>query len=959
MNEKEARKALDWFRVPLGDDSDSRVFILGCFARYATLYSQQVRALNLVTALRGAGLIPRGHPPRIAVIGAGAGGLMAAAGAAHYRASVEVFEELETPLAFQRNNRQRWLHPYIYDWPNEEDVSKNARLPLLNWSADYAHAVALTIEDRWKSLKASNASLTDRYNVDSLSIRPRGGKLELTWNDDKGARDSVQFDIVIVAVGFGLEKETSYSRSYWSEDDSDCIFRKSHEDQQWLVSGSGDGALTDLMRLCLKDFRHEKIASLFSTATDYESIKEELRQIHASPRAADPSWISEEFDKLSVGTLCAALKDARRKRGPEISLVTDKPLYANTSSILNRLVVRVLAASGAFKLLSGRTEIEPIATGFKVKLNGVLQKKFFNRVIVRHGPEKSFSQKTFPIIWKASRRLRNSWKGLSREEDLTRKRLWQPGSFGPEGDPETPEVNLRGEFLRQAEQFGLRAQELLMYKELKEDGTATIHYRIDGLTTQRETLRGIRIYYESTAGVIGSPELIGEPVLSATSKRLKHEWKRDKLADQSDLLFSSIEKAQEYRRKLSGEFLFAKPLKPFDPPTNIGFSFPILSGDAFSSWEFEQLYGTGTWLHFDNKPTSKPTEYLAKVVWFPIEKLTLSVSFPTRLTGPVSHSHFACPHVSDITQSEIVQNGIVQIYPPVNTKFSPAVSPWEREGTAGGKASGSLLSQTARTWELTVAKPSVGTCYSLDWELTQSSRSESDLKIERKVEQLRQIFLEHGERRRSDTKLDARTAAISKAFLRLYKKLYSKYGLNDPDERFEVSLMTYCTARKKLIVVEKLVSGDEADELWNFWLPFGFGLAGACFRQADRAFLYVRRHENEPEPAESFGQLPQHYIDVARTIKHDVLISLPINHPDYRHFHKNAVGFEQARKCVGIVNLGSSSERTKLRALKNKPLQDNVSDSTINRLPLVKLQAMCQAFCDEIHIRFGNGAACS
>ncbi|MGC2403683.1 MAG: hypothetical protein WA510_28080 [Acidobacteriaceae bacterium] len=47
------------------------VYVLGCFARHVTLYSQQVRAFNLVYGLHVLGRIQKGT--RVAVIGAGAG----------------------------------------------------------------------------------------------------------------------------------------------------------------------------------------------------------------------------------------------------------------------------------------------------------------------------------------------------------------------------------------------------------------------------------------------------------------------------------------------------------------------------------------------------------------------------------------------------------------------------------------------------------------------------------------------------------------------------------------------------------------------------------------------------------------------------------------------------------------------------------------------------------------------
>jgi hypothetical protein len=67
---------IERFRVP----GYPAIYVLGSFARHQTLYSQQVRALNLVAALWKTKNMIR--ESRVAVVGGDAAGLMAAAGAA-------------------------------------------------------------------------------------------------------------------------------------------------------------------------------------------------------------------------------------------------------------------------------------------------------------------------------------------------------------------------------------------------------------------------------------------------------------------------------------------------------------------------------------------------------------------------------------------------------------------------------------------------------------------------------------------------------------------------------------------------------------------------------------------------------------------------------------------------------------------------------------------------------------
>jgi hypothetical protein len=55
---------LKLFQVP-----HQRIYVLGCFARHVTIDSQQVRALNLISALRREELFA--NNPKVAVIGSG------------------------------------------------------------------------------------------------------------------------------------------------------------------------------------------------------------------------------------------------------------------------------------------------------------------------------------------------------------------------------------------------------------------------------------------------------------------------------------------------------------------------------------------------------------------------------------------------------------------------------------------------------------------------------------------------------------------------------------------------------------------------------------------------------------------------------------------------------------------------------------------------------------------------
>src|SRR4051812_43244684 len=98
------QQLLDLMRAPA--DRWSRVFILGSLERRVTLASQQSRALNLIHSLatQPAWTTQR---PRIAVIGAGVAGVMAAVAAADKGASVTILDREHEALSTQRDCHSR------------------------------------------------------------------------------------------------------------------------------------------------------------------------------------------------------------------------------------------------------------------------------------------------------------------------------------------------------------------------------------------------------------------------------------------------------------------------------------------------------------------------------------------------------------------------------------------------------------------------------------------------------------------------------------------------------------------------------------------------------------------------------------------------------------------------------------------------------------------------------------
>jgi HI0933-like protein len=914
------------------------IYILGCFARHVTLYSQQVRALNLVYGLYAIGELKAGE--QVVVIGAGAAGLMAAAAAAYLQCKVTLLEEMEGPMELQRNNRQRWIHPHIYDWPKFDSVGKSvgkdrADLPLLDWTPGYAENVAHQIEKKWEeSLKQNPANAI--YSVRNLRLQPQsaaketGSRYALSWNGHPGGGKIAYLNHIIVAVGFGLEPRSIARDSYWTEDDTDGSFRN-QEDQRWLVSGFGDGALTDLMRLCIHRFRHAEIAGLFDNTTGIHGVIEDLKRIHSDPHISDED-LSRSFSELAAVGLENIVRERLRKHGPNVGLTGQHPhLYSRGSSVLNRLIVLLLFRLNAFEYIPGPTgTITQEGDKFRVEFRSSGKIEVFDRVILRHGPD--------PQIYKFSQMclaghsfegLKEVWSKLSPATDLSRRPQWPPGFFGPEGEVLlVAGADADRKFADAVSRFGVKIANLTYFKEVRDDGSSTVTYSVEGITATGRDLSGVHFYYESIAGKIGPP------TLDPSSERQGMEWFPD---DPPELPDTSMDALEDKVRKLSGTVRFKKPLTPYDPPLSFTLRIIILNGDALSKWEFDQLYKPADRVHMDGQKLKGPMEYFARIVWCPVENLKIQLTLPqNRHFKTPTCSVFQLPDASPIAAEEVVHGSTLQMYPP--TKWQPKTVKWGKQETTGTEGSLRVSSSSAQTWELSVQRPQVGSCYSLDWGLSQARNHPELTQLADKAKDLRFALLRYRDARRDKLTLPAhQKQKVRSLFLKLHSDIAALQKESGVNEKFDVAFMTYNDfavgedRKYRLEFVDGTAAGGEpSPDLWKFWLPFGLGLAGACFKQGDRTYVYLGRYVDEKEIA------PEYYLPIPGGKQHSSMVAVPVDHPEwYESMAKK--GFDRSRQCIGVIDISVGSRSRWFDIIRRSKYSE-----------IIKLRPICQNFCDRI-----------
>lgn len=409
-------------------------YVLGVFESRVTLYSQQVRALNLVYALLKEGKI--GKTSKVAVIGGGAAGITAAAAAASQGCRVLLIEQAAVLMPLQQSNRSRWLHPHIYDWPAEHASKTDAGLPLLTWKAAAAGEVASNLSSAFRKLPFPSR-IREVLGVTNVRVHePRGGRLMVTWHPvpahhpnrrERRKYDDDFVEAVILAVGFGVEEPRTEvpTVSYWSNDDLDQQdVMQLGERVRILVSGNGDGGLIDLLRASLVGFRHDTMIQEFFGGVDITALKKELLSIEERARRDnDIEEMYRRYKRLSVPAKIKRAIESRMHKHREVTLNAASHIPINrNSSILNRFLAMQLLDLG----------VDFIGSPIK-SVTSQNQKHFvvfedgtsgdYDRIVLRHGPTPAI-RKYFPRVEELCEVLR----GRS-ELDQSRYPIWSEGFY--------------------------------------------------------------------------------------------------------------------------------------------------------------------------------------------------------------------------------------------------------------------------------------------------------------------------------------------------------------------------------------------------------------------------------------------------------------------------------------------------------------------------------------------------
>jgi hypothetical protein len=487
-------------------------YALGLFARRVTIRSQQVRGLNLIHALLATRRIGPGSS--LLVVGAGFGGLTAAAAAVRSGCRVTVVERTQSRLSLQRNCRHRFLHPHIYDWPFPGFRDPDAGLPILNWRADTADAVVRQIDSEIDALRS--VGLSEVFAVDSVTVTQKG----IAFWREKNANRTCEFEAVVLAVGYGLERDGPGAISYWADipidmDTSDGSAKKV------LISGSGDGAITDLTRACLVDSRQDKVMDLVLSAPNIDAVTQRVIEIENSLDSGDPEYLSSQYQDQGLDLRLTL----PRRKWDVFWAPGSASMFTPNSSALNRFIAAQLFHAGAFTplIMSGRTEkvTQSAGGGYEVVFSEGASERF-NIVVQRHGPVSRLPN-DFPSLANACASLKDTWR--PGDSDWTNRVLLENENFGgvsAKGATPTPDP-IYEEDLRRVKKFGYKISSVAdretvfvvvgtgLWQELLDRPAACIVQAAVNDAGKSRTRRAIILPYDAWRI---TPEIHDNPVIS-------------------------------------------------------------------------------------------------------------------------------------------------------------------------------------------------------------------------------------------------------------------------------------------------------------------------------------------------------------------------------------------------------------------------------------------------------------
>jgi hypothetical protein len=228
-------------------------FDLGGRLAPISIRDQMVRARMAVDRAIEEGLIGPQRP--LLAIGAGAAGATAAIHSASRVVPVVLIDGAPAPFLRQAGCRTRWIDPVQYDWPVSHWLQ--GRYPWappampLPWASGPANQIALAWALAVQLSRRRHRHLRVLFSTRLLGRPLRAAKMLRVTLGRRGRIVVGDFGMILSCVGAGTEQSTHGNYTgfdFWSTDP----FQQLSPNDRVLISGGGDGALQDYLRVVTK-----------------------------------------------------------------------------------------------------------------------------------------------------------------------------------------------------------------------------------------------------------------------------------------------------------------------------------------------------------------------------------------------------------------------------------------------------------------------------------------------------------------------------------------------------------------------------------------------------------------------------------------------------------------------------------------------------------------------------------
>lgn len=372
------------------------VYGIGIGARRVTYQSQQIRALNLPFHLEAASKIK--HGSKVAVVGAGLSGITVAAGLCWRGCDVTIFERADRAFHLFSGNSQRLIHPNIFKWPSPESTESKTDLPFLNWEAGTPATVVGQVMQGWTTDKRPMCL----YGMQVVCLKPEAsGKVYLMAkkcgkSPGRLVHENV-YDAVIMAVGFGEERRVPgiVSPSYWDMDNLMQDRISTSSPAKYLISGTGDGAISDLVRCLLRDFNFGALCGCESGLMNsrFMNAIAQVEKNAPADQLVAAAYYQAEYARIGVPSgLEKMFAETSRRHVTATINIGNGPFLNQNAQPLNRFLLHALNHQGLIdNVLTGELIRGEVSNNGRIRTffdpSSRLAELEFDQVIVRHGPK--------------------------------------------------------------------------------------------------------------------------------------------------------------------------------------------------------------------------------------------------------------------------------------------------------------------------------------------------------------------------------------------------------------------------------------------------------------------------------------------------------------------------------------------------------------------------------------------